>query len=99
MEDYVLVTSHDKVDVDDFYLTDEKWLKNNPPSDLSPDELRQMAKDGELFEAYIVPALQYCIYRTMDAQQVFINLDDEVVMLCEGAIINNDQKDCWEYNY
>ncbi len=97
--DYVLVTNHDKVDVEDFYLVDEAWLKDNCAGDATAESLRQAAKDGELFEAYIVSALRYCIYRQLDAHQVFINIDDEVVMHCKGAIIDSDKKDCWEYKY
>ena len=91
--DYVVVTDNECVDVDDFYLTDEDWVKERA-DDI--DELRQLAENGALYVAYVVPALHYSIYKQMDAEQVFINGEKDIVMRCEFAVIGNEHEDIWE---
>jgi len=97
MNDLILVTDWDKVDKDDFYLSDE-WL-DEIGSKKRQRELRRMAKNNELFEAFEVPAMSYAIYRQMDAHQVLINEEGDVLLSCESAIIDNDHKARWEVNY
>lgn len=97
MSDYVLVTDFEKVEPDDFYLEDE-WLKTECPCNMTPAKIKQMAKDGELFEAYVVSALNYCTYSQMDAGHVFIDIDNSVVLHCESAIINNKHEHCEQYD-
>ena len=86
----IIVTDYDKVDVDDFYLTDEQWIKDNSIDDI--EELRELAKNGELYYGYEVDAENYAIYLQMDSGQVFIDDEDCVRMTCEGAIIGNKHK-------
>ena len=86
----IIVTDYDKVSSDDFYLTDAKWIKDNGIEDI--EELRKMAKDGELYYGYEVDAENYAIYSQMDSGQVFIDGDDGVRMICEGEVIGNKHK-------
>lgn len=93
--DYIIGTNWDKVDADDFYLTD-KWAKNEGLEDIMP-QARELQAQGELYEAYIVKALNYCIYYQMDADKVFIDKDFNVILRCESAVISNDLKKVIEY--
>ncbi len=86
----IIVTDYDKVDIDDFYLTDEKWIKDNGVDDI--EELRELAKKGELYYGYEVDAENYAIYKQMDSGQVFIDVDDTIRMICEGEVIGNSHK-------
>jgi len=88
MADYVIVSDYEKVSPDSFYLTDE-WLKTECPC-LTAQQIRAMAENGELFEAFIVGASTYCTYQRMDAHKVYIDRDGDVVLHCESAIIEND---------
>ena len=90
----IVVTDFDVVDVDDFYLTDEKWTENI--EDIK--ELRELAKDGQLYYAYEIDAENYTIYQQMDARQVFIDDTDDIRMICEGEIIGNRHKHCFKSN-
>lgn len=95
--EYVMVTNWEKVDADDFYLTDEGWAEN-----LHPDNLKQakaMQVDGQLYIGYIVPAVHYAIYKQMDARQIFINKDGEQQLSCEGVVIGNEHSHAEEYDY
>lgn len=95
--DYVMVTDWDKVDADDFYLTDKQWAEN-----LHPDNLRQakaMQADGKLYIGYVVAAVNYVIYHQMDARQIFINEDGDEIMSCEGEVIGNSHKEHFEYSF
>ena len=95
--DYIMVSNWDKVDKDDFYLSDD-WLEEIG-SKKRQRELKHMAKEGNLFEAYVVPAIHYAIYSQMDAHQVFINEDGDEVLSCESTIIGHDHRERWKYNY
>ena len=97
MEDMILVTNWDKVDKGDFYLTDE-WL-SLIGSKSRQRELKRMAREGTLYEAYVVPALSYAIYGQMDAHQVFIDDNGDEQLSCESAVIGNDHHERWEYSY
>lgn len=97
MSDYVLVTDYEKVEPDDFYLSDD-WLKSECPCNMTPEQVREMANEGNLFDAYVVSALNYCIYVQMDAGHVFIDADGDVILHCESAIIGNKHENCVQYD-
>jgi hypothetical protein len=98
-DDFIIVTNWEEVEADDFYLTD-KWLMDNcGKTKKEAKELRQMARNKDLSIGYIVGAKNYCIYSQMDAQQVFINNDCDVLVDCEGCVIDNEHKHKEEYNY
>ena len=92
----IIVSDWEKVEADDFYLT-EKWDKEGGHD--SVVKARKLQSNGDLFIAYIVPAVHYAIYQQMDAQQVFIDKDGHVVLDCESAIINNKHDWRQEYSY
>src|SRR3990167_9588724 len=94
----ILVTDWEKVEADEFYLTNE-WLKKQNVSGESSKTLRELQKSGILYIGYIVKALDYCIYSQMDADQVIINSDMDVMLNCESAIIGNDHEKRMEYEY
>ena len=96
MSNLIVVTDFEKVPEDDFYLSDE-WAENCSIDNIV--ELREMAKEGELFIAYVVDAKIYAIYHQMDASQIFIDFDNNEVMSCESAIIGNKHEDVWECDY
>lgn len=93
--EYVMVTDWEKVEVDDFYLTDEGWAKNLHPDNLK--QAKELAKAGELYIAYVVPAVHYAIYIQMDARQIFIDGEGDQIMSCEGVVIANNHEKCFEY--
>ena len=98
METYtecIMVTDWEKADKDDFYLSEE-WAEN---AGGRMAEARELAKNGHLFIAYIVPAVHYAIYTQMDATQIFINEHGEEIMSCEGEIIGNNHKHREAYSY
>jgi len=92
MNNLILVTDWEKVEKDDFYLTDD-WKKENDNT-----EARELQKEGKLYVAYIVNAVSYAIYTQMDADQVFIDNDGEVILHCESAVIGNNHEHREEYN-
>ena len=98
MDNYVLVTDWEKVDTDDFYLT-EKWRKSVGDTKEKFAELKEMAKNGHLYTGYVVEAKNYCIYAQMDAHKVFIDTDMDKMLSCESAIIGNNHKKRIEYSY
>lgn len=91
--DYVMVTNWDKVDPDDFYLSD-KW-EGNISGDIK--KLRKMAKSGELFYGYVVSAKDYCIYRQMDAHQILIDDSGAELVSCESDVIGNKHEEVQSY--
>ncbi len=95
--EYVMVTNWDKVDADDFYLTDEDWIKNNDADGVQNAKKLQAA--GKLFYGYIVPAVHYVIYRQMDAGQIYIDEDGNEIMSCGSEIISNKHESQFEYSY
>ena len=90
----IIVTDYNPVDIDDFYLTDKEWIKNNDITNI--EELRELAKAGRLYEAYEVEAECYAIYGQMDAEQVFIDYEDNILMICESAVIGNKYQHCFK---
>lgn len=99
MADYILATDWEKVKSDDFYLSDDYLEVNKTNNNKFEKDLKNMVKNDNLFIGYIVPAVNYAIYKTMDAQQVFHNEDRVVILHCESAIINSDMKEVWKYEY
>ncbi len=97
MGDYVLVTDYEKVSPDSFYLSDE-WVVLGVNSDKTPEQLKEMAENGVLFEAFLVSAITYLIYRQMDADLVYIDGLDNVVVHCETTVIGNRHKHCKPYD-
>ena len=90
----IIVTDYEPVDIDDFYLTDEEWIKNNNITNI--EELRELVKAGRLYEAYEVEAECYAIYGQMDAGQVFIDDEDNILMVCESVVIGNKYQHCFK---
>lgn len=92
----VLVTNWEPVEKDDFYLS-KAWGENGGKENVR--RARKLQKEGNLFEAYIVPALSYVQYVQMDASQVFIDREGNEILSCESAIIGNKHETKWEYKY
>lgn len=92
--DYVMVTDWEKVEPDDFYLSDE-WVEN---FSVNAKELRQQAKEGNLYHAYIVGATNYLIYGQMDASHIIIDEDASEIISCEGEVIGNKHEEIQVYN-
>jgi len=89
MDNLIIVTNWDKVDKDDFYLSD-KW-KDEAGED-SLKQAKELQEKGELYEAYIVRAVDYAIYGQLDSDQVFVNDDCDVIVNCESQVINSDHE-------
>jgi hypothetical protein len=88
----VIVTNWEKVEKNDFYLSKD-WAKENADG---VKAARKLQKEGNLFVAYTVPAVNYCVYRQMDAFQIFIDEEGNEIMDCESAIIEDKQKEVWK---
>jgi len=95
-EKYVLVTDWDLVDEGSFFLTDE-WFEDGGKESVL--EARKLQKNDKLYVGYIVQALSYCIYRQMDAEEVLINRDGDVIVHGESQVISNNHDHREEYNY
>ena len=95
MDDLILVSSWEQVELDSFYLTKE-W--DNEDED-TKKEARQLAKEGKLYYGYIVRAKDYAIYCQMDADEVFIDGDGNVIISAESQVIDNEHTHKEEYNY
>jgi len=93
MTDMLVVTDHEEVDKDDFYLS-SAWTENVGKDVMR--EARKLQREGRLFVAYEVPAVSYALYSQMDARKVFINDSDDIVMQCEGEVIGNKFQEAWE---
>jgi len=96
MGNLILVTNWEKVEDDSFYLTD-KWIENGDKEAI--EKARELQKESSLYEAYIVDAKNYAIYSQMDADQVFIDSDDNIILHCESAVINNNHEHRIEADY
>lgn len=96
-EDMILVTNYDEVDKDDFYLSDD-WL-SRIGSKAEQRRLKRMAKEGNLYDAWVVSALSYAIYGQMDAHHIFIDEGGDEVLSCESDIIGDEHREKWEYHY
>jgi len=87
MQNEILVTDWEKVEADDFYLS-EKWAKKEGVEEMLL--ARKLCQKGKLYIAYIVNAVEYAVFTQMDAQQVFIDGDCNILVYCESAIISNN---------
>jgi len=94
----IIVSDWEKVEADDFYLTDE-WDRGVGDNHDSIVKARELQANEDLFIAYIIPAVHYAIYTQMDASQVFIDEDGHVVLDCESAVIGNKHDWRQEYSY
>ncbi len=90
--DEVIVTNWERTDKNNDYL-DDSWAK------LYPDQVaaaRKLAEKGQLYDAWLVLATNYCRFRAMDSTAVFINLDGEIILEGEGEVIEKPHKKCFE---
>ena len=94
MKDLIVVTNWEEVEEDDFYLSDD-WI--GEVDEYVIEEARKLQKEGKLFYAYIVKAMDFAIYGQMDSDQIFIDEGMDEVMHCETQIIDTDFRDKWEY--
>ena len=94
MQDEIIVSNWGIVHKDDFYLSDE-WAETFPEE---VKDAKKLLKEDDLFVGYIVPAVTFAIYSTMDAFQVFINGAGEVILHCESAVIDRKQEYRAEYD-
>lgn len=92
----ILVSDWEKVDKDDFYLTDN-WKENEDIDNIK--RARKLQKENNLYIGYIVDAKQYAIYSQMDAEQVLINSDGDVIIHCESEVIDDKHKFVIDYEY
>ncbi|MDD5098597.1 MAG: hypothetical protein PHD31_02695 [Candidatus Pacebacteria bacterium] len=92
MNNLILVSNWEKVDKNDFYLSD-KWNKKMG----GVKEAKELQKNNDLFVAYIVEAKNYTLFSQMDASQVFINKDGDVILHCESAVIDDKHDFKTEY--
>lgn len=95
MKELIMVTDWEKVEANDFYLSEE-WEENSIEQMLLAKRLQ---KEGKLYVGYIVSAVDYAIYKQMDASQIFIDEDGERVLECESAIIGNNHEHREVFNY
>lgn len=95
---YILVSNWDEVEKDNFYLSN-KWGKDSYGRLDEVKQGRKLQKEGELYYGYIVDAKNYAIYYQLDANEVLINGDGEVIIQGESQVIDNDHKHQEEYNY
>ncbi len=91
----VMVTDWELVSKDDFYLTNKDWAEKFDPETLQQAKELQAA-DG-LYVAYIVSASNYCVYKQMDASQIFIDGSETEIMFCESEVIGNNHDHVVEY--
>ena len=91
--DTIIVTDREPVPENDFYLSD-KWLENGGAENVK--RARELAKEGDLYYAYEVPAKSYALYVQMDAGQIMIDGDGDIVLVCESAVIGNKHLEKWE---
>jgi hypothetical protein len=93
----ILVTDWDKVESDNFYLTDD-WSDKTGDYD-NIQTARGLLNEGKLYVGYIVDAKNYAIYYQLDANEVLIDQDANVIVHCESSVISNDHKHREEFNY
>lgn len=94
MDNLIIVSDWERVQPDDFYLSKD-WEKSEDKERI--DEAKKLQKEGHLYVAYVVDAKNYAIYWQMDADQVFINEDGDIILNCESGVIGNDHKHRAEY--
>ncbi len=95
-DNLILCTNWEVVEEDDFYLTDD-WAKEMDYDKDTMKEVKEMTKNKSLYYGYIVDAKKYAIYYQLDASQVLINDDMDVIINCESSVICNDMKKIISY--
>lgn len=95
MENLILVSNWEKVEEDDFFLSDE-WTQEEKEN---ISKAQKLQKEGNLYVAYIVDAKDYALFTQMDADQVFINADGNIILRCKSAVITNKHDYRIEYEY
>jgi len=95
MTDYILVTNWETVPKDDFYLS-TSWKENVDKENFK--KAKELSKKGRLYYGYIVPATNYALYHTLDAHQVLIDEDCNVLIECENEVINNEHEYKCQYD-
>lgn len=90
----IVVTDWEEIEVDDFYLSDE-WISEIGSKE-NQKELKEMAENNKLFEAFLVDGSDFAVFIQMDAHKVFINEDKEIMLHCESAVIDNDFEEKWK---
>lgn len=96
VDDLILVTNWEKVEGDDFYLSDG-WAGNVDSETLKLAKELQMG--GGLYVGYVISAKSYAIYRQMDAHEIYIDEDGNEIISCESTIIENNFQHVKEYSY
>ena len=96
MQDNILVTDWEEVQKDDFYLT-KAWQEEVGKENMK--RAKELLDLNDLYIAYIVPEVHYAIYVQIDATQVFIDREMNVIFYCESAVIGNTHRERIEYNY
>lgn len=89
LKDLIIVTNWEKVDKNNFYLSND-WANHESMENIQ--EARKLQKKGLLYVAYIVSAVNYAIYLQMDADQVFVNDECDIILYCETGIIDNNHQ-------
>ena len=94
MENLIVVTNWEKVEKDDFYLTDE-WIEEAGEKNIKL--ARKLQENNELYYAYIVDVKNYALYSQIDSHQILIDLGKNEIISCETEVIDTDHIDKWEY--
>lgn len=95
MENYILATDWELVEKDDFYLSDD-WKEEDKDT---KEKAKKLAGFERLYRAYICNPVSYCVSNQIDANEVYINNDFDIIIRCETTIINTNMQKCIEYNY
>lgn len=90
----IVVTDWEEVEVDDFYLSDE-WISEIGSKE-KQKELKEMAENNEIFEAFLVDCCNYAVFQQMDSQKVFIDSSRNILLHCESTVIDNDHEEKWK---
>ena len=97
MDDYIMVTDWELVDRDNFYLTSKEWAKDRGKENVK--RAKELQADNDLYVGYVVSAVNYAIYKTMDARRIFIDSNSNEILSCESEIINSPMGHAEEYSY
>jgi hypothetical protein len=87
----MVCTNWESVEKDDFYLSSD-WDNEDKK------KAKKLQKESNLYIAYYADAKELCKYKLLDMNQVFINIDCEIIMHCEYSPENNDFQDIWDYD-
>ena len=90
----ILVSNWEKVDANDFYLSN-KWAEREDKE--SVKKAKELQKEDNLYHAYIIDAKCYALFSQMDSDEVYIDRDGEIILKCGTAIIDNKHEFRTEY--